>query len=353
MVDLVYDDLFLQHGDPWHPENRGRLEGIVSGLRASGCWGRLSRLQFPPASPEEIAWLHEPLYIEALREMSEEGGGEFGRETFATPKTYDAASLAAGGCIAAARVALAETVEAGGEPPRSICLVRPPGHHALSDKAMGFCLFNNVALAAEAVLRSGLSRVAVVDFDVHHGNGTQDAFYHRRDVLFISLHESPLYPGTGSLDEVGVEEGAGFNVNLPLPPYACDEHYGRAFDDLVVPLLDEYRPEFIFVSAGYDAHHSDPLARMNLTIGAFHYMAKSLAGAADRHAEGRLQIVLEGGYDPEWLAVGVENTILALEGSPALEVEDTPAEVHPMQRERVDAALQCAIETHRQRLGLG
>ena len=353
MVDLVYDELFLHHGEAWHPENRGRLECIVSQLRASGCWATLKRLQHGPATPEEAAWVHDPYYVETLQELSQSGGGEFGRETHATAETYDAAMLAAGGCIAAARVAVAETQGDDGEGARSICLVRPPGHHATADRAMGFCFLNNVALAAEAALRSGLQRVAIVDFDVHHGNGTQDTFYHRRDVLFISLHESPLYPGTGSLDEVGVEDGAGFTVNVPLPAYACDEHYARAFDELVIPLLAQYRPQFVFASAGYDAHHSDPLARTNLSIGAFHRMTAALAAASDEHAGGRLQMVLEGGYDPQWLALCVENTLRALERQAPLQVKDEPAEVHAMQVDRIDAALEHIIATHRSRLGLG
>ena len=199
MTGIVYDDLFLEHGEVWHPENRQRLEITMDHLREAGWLERLVSLEFGPAAPQQVAWLHDEDYVGTVAEMSELGGGAFDADTIATSHTYAAAMLAAGGAIAAAGAAISDA------PARSICLLRPPGHHALAHRAMGFCFFNNAALAAEAALREGAQRVAIVDFDVHHGNGTQDTFYRRRDVLYVSLHETPLYPGTGTLDEVGVE----------------------------------------------------------------------------------------------------------------------------------------------------
>jgi acetoin utilization deacetylase AcuC-like enzyme len=346
MIGLIYDDLFLAHGVDWHPEKGERLSAIMSRLEDSGAMSRLVPLEFEAASLEQVAWLHDEDYIEMLAEVSGRGGELFPPDTVATAKTYEAAMLAAGGCIAAALASLSDG------PMRSLCLVRPPGHHALAHRPMGFCFFNNIALAAEAVLRNGLERVAIVDFDVHHGNGTQDMFYHRREVLYISLHERGIFPGTGSLDEVGVEDGAGFNINIPLESGACDEHYQRACEQVIGPALDEFQPQLLLVSAGYDAHHSEQLAHMNLSIRAFHEMTRILVEASKRHADGRLVIVLEGGYNLQWMPLGIENTLLALAGEPSLEVADDPRPVHQLQITRVEDALEHVIATHRERLGL-
>ena len=230
--------------------------------------------------------------------------------------------------------------------------MRPPGHHAGRDYGGGFCIFNNAALAAESALRAGLSRVAVVDFDVHHGNGTQDIFYHRGDVLFASIHEMILYPGTGNIDEVGVDAGFGATVNVPLPVGAGDEHYAAAFNRVIIPALRVFEPELIIVSAGYDGHHDDPIAHMNLTAGAFYDIASQIQAAAETLCAGRACFILEGGYDYPSLCAGVENTLLALLDEPALASPPAPP-VHPQTLRRVETYLQHAIEVHSERLGLG
>ncbi len=347
MVGLVYDDLFLTHGETWHPENRERLHVALTHLEETGWIDRLFALEFGPASDEQVEWLHDADYLEYLRSICAHGGDTFGVDTIATETTCDAALLAAGGCIAAAQVSV------GDGPHRSVCLVRPPGHHARPDTAMGFCFLNNVALAAEAAIRSGVERVAIVDFDVHHGNGTQEMFYHRRDVLYISLHEYGLFPGTGNLDEVGVEEGAGFNINIPLLPGAGDGHYRTAFATVVVPALDEYQPQLVLVSAGYDIHHSDRIAHMNCSVRAFHDMTADLVSAAERHSGGRIVVVLEGGYSLDWLPAGLENSLRALAGEPSLDIEDECPPVHEDQLARVREGLERVTEAHRERLGLG
>ena len=346
MIGLVYHELFASHGDSRHPENGRRLRSVMQRLEASGWLDRLTPLEFAPATPEQLAWLHDPYYVEFLESVCESGGEFFPPDTIATADTFRAAALAAGGCIAAMEAALGEG------PRRSLCLVRPPGHHALRDGPKGFCFFNNAGLAAEAAVRAGLERVAVVDFDVHHGNGTQDAFYHRRDVLYISLHEyGAFFPGTGSFDEVGVDLGAGFNVNIPLLRGAADRHIGAAFVQVVIPLLEAYQPEAIVVSAGFDGHHSDPLAHLNLSLRSFHAMMVALRSLANRHSEGRLVMVLEGGYDLHWLPPAVENSLRALAEEPPLEMADRPPEVHPSQLALVDEALEHVIAVHRERLG--
>jgi len=347
MVGLVHDELFLTHGEVWHPENAERLEATMARLTEAGWLDRLERLEFGPASLEQLLWLHDEQYIESLKQASEHGGEQFTLDTMATAETWDAAVLAAGGCIAAVHAGLA------GGPARSICLVRPPGHHATPDRAMGFCFLNNAALGAEAAIQGGAERVAIVDFDVHHGNGTQDMFYHRRDVLYVSLHESGLFPGTGSLDECGVEEGAGFTINIPLLPQAGDGHYRTAFSEVVVPALEEFEPELIVVSAGYDAHHSDRIAGMNCSACIFHEMTAQLVSAAQRHGQGRVVVMLEGGYDLHWLPVGAENSIRALAGEPPLDVVDAAPVPHESHLERLNEALVHVLNTHKERLGLG
>jgi acetoin utilization deacetylase AcuC-like enzyme len=354
MIGFVYDDIFLAHGVPWHPENPRRLEATLEHLKATGWLDRMTRLPFEAATVGQLSWLHQPFYVEDLQEHCASGGGSYVPDTVATEHTFEAATMAVGGCMAAVVAALKSTgAEDDASPRRSFCLVRPPGHHALAERPMGFCFLNNAALAAERALREGLSRVAIVDFDVHHGNGVQEMFYDRRDVLYISLHESGRYPGTGSLDEVGVEEGAGYTINMPLLPGAMDEHYVGALERVAIPALEEYQPELLLVSAGYDAHHLDHLSYSNLTVRAYHQMTSLLVAAAAKHCEGRMVVVLEGGYHDEALRRGVENTLRAMVGEPALETDDQAPELHPNQRETIEQSLEHVVETHRTRLGLG
>ncbi|HYO50234.1 MAG TPA: histone deacetylase, partial [Chloroflexia bacterium] len=198
-------------------------------------------------------------------------------------------------------------------------LVRPPGHHALHASAMGFCLFNNIAVAAQhAVEKHGLERVLIVDWDVHHGNGTQDYFYDRADVLFLSVHQYPFYPGTGALHEVGSGEGRSYTVNIPLPAGVGDEGYMRVFNEVVVPVAQRYRPQLILISAGYDAHVADPLGGMAVTTAGFSEMARTLRTLATQldECKGRLAAILEGGYNVQALALSVVATIAALQSEP-------------------------------------
>jgi len=297
---------------------------------------------------EEVCWLHDEDYVQDLEALSAAGGGALDLDTIATEETYEAALVAAGSCIDAARAVVR------GEVTNAFCLVRPPGHHARPHQGMGFCFFNNIALAAEALLRDGLERVAIVDYDCHHGNGTQEMFYHRGDVLYISLHQHPFYPGTGTVDEVGVDEGVGRNLNIPLPLLAQDAHYVRAFEEVVLPALAQYEPQAILVSAGYDGHFREPLAQMSLTADGFYQMSRYLVEAAEELCEGRQVVVLEGGYDLEiGLPESAEATARALLGDPAQagwhELDDPP---HQHATDQVREVLSAIIEVHRKRLWL-
>jgi len=349
MTGLLCDDLFLEHGHLSHPENRTRLEAAVAHLQATGHWEAVTHLAPRAATLEELLWQHDEDYIEEIEAVSRAGGDLLDHDTEATARTYEVAAAAAGGCIA-----VTEAVLLGGVP-NAYCLVRPPGHHALRHRAMGFCVFNNVALAAEAALRRGhRDQVAIVDFDLHHGNGTQDAFYHRGDVLYISLHQSPLFPGTGTVDEVGVAEGAGTTVNIPLPGGAEDRHYLRAFEELVIPLLAQFEPEMIFVSAGFDTHFRERiyLSEMCLSARCYYEMTRQLVEVADERCGGRAVVVLEGGYDAEAMGRGSEAVLRALLGEDPPEPEELDYRIHPEATEWVDQCLQYAIETHRRRLRL-
>jgi acetoin utilization deacetylase AcuC-like enzyme len=279
-----------------HPDQAQRLELVRQALEAADLPGELVRLDVMPATPAQIARVHDPAYVDLVRLACEEGFRFIGsRETEVGPESYHAATLACGAAIGACETVLR------GEVHRAFCAVRPPGHHAEYDHAMGFCLFNNVAVAAETVIREyGLERVAIVDLDVHHGNGTQHAFEDRADVLYISLHEFPgtlPYPGTGYAEERGRETGVGRTLNLPVDAGSGDEVYRQAFDGSLLPELDAYRPDFILVSVGFDALETDLQAHINLKPSSFQWMSRQLSEAADQLCAGRLVSVLEGGYD--------------------------------------------------------
>jgi len=342
----VYNELFLEHGETWHVENRVRLEAVLARLQGNGLWDAMEELDTYPAERAQLLWLHTEEYLEELQALSTRGGGSLDSDTVANWATWAAASVAAGGCMAAVQ----DIIEGGVD--NALCLVRPPGHHAEADRGMGFCFLNNAALAAEFALHHDLERVALVDFDVHHGNGTQDMFYNRGDVLYASIHQEGLYPGTGTIDEVGVDAGMGQNINIPLPRGAQDRHYLRALDELIIPALRRAQPQILVVSAGYDGHATDPLAQHELTCDGYYQIMLRLRQAAEELCEGRLCVVLEGGYEPQALAHGVENTALALLGEPLREPDATLPEVHPLATERVDDALGQIIEIHTTRLAL-
>ncbi len=305
-IGFVTHDTFLEHKTaPDHPERPERLRAILDALWASDRIERMTRLDFGPASVDHIAELHDRDYIERIAEACETG--EYYMDSMDTPisrQSYDAALLAVGGVQAACDAVM------GGDVPRAFCAVRPPGHHAEHATAMGFCLFNNVALAAEHLLhRHGLSRVAIVDFDVHHCNGTQHAFYERPDVLVASCHEHPRFqfPGTGYEHETGSGDGCGTTVNTPLLPATGDEEAHQAFDNLILPAIDTFKPELILISAGFDAHKLDPLGGLNWSYECFRGMTERLCDAANRHCpgpsgQGRVVSVLEGGYNLDALA---------------------------------------------------
>jgi acetoin utilization deacetylase AcuC-like enzyme len=309
--DTRFDGHFDDTGD--HPECPERLtaarEGLLAGLGAAVPRRLIAR----EACDEELASVHAPQYIARLRgRLSHAGHGLLDPDTYFSPGTREAAWLAAGTAIDLGR----ELATTPGQ--RGVALLRPPGHHAVPSSSMGFCLLNNVALAARAALDSGLERVAIIDWDVHHGNGTQDAFYRDPRVLFVSLHQFPFYPGTGAPDEIGQAAGLGYNANLALPAESGPEVYGAAFERVVLPMLRHYGPELVLVSAGFDAHERDPLAGMNLeaqTYGSLTSSLLELVDHPDSPARGRIGFMLEGGYDLYALSDSVRAMAAALTGA--------------------------------------
>ena len=293
---------------PGHPESPNRLRAIMQRLEESGTAAHLTRIEPRRAEDEWITQVHSPSYVASLnRHAPTSGRVSLDPDTSMSPGSLPAAYLAAGGALAAVDAIMAQQVD------HVFCAVRPPGHHAEAGRAMGFCLFNNVAIAARYVQKKyGLTRVLIVDWDVHHGNGTQHSFEEDPSVLFFSTHQYPHYPGTGRGTERGKGAGEGFTVNVPMEAGEGDAEYHAIFLKSLVPAADAFKPEFVMISAGFDAHKDDPLASMGLTEAGYADLTDIVAGIAKRHANGRILSSLEGGYNLTALAYSVDAHIKAL-----------------------------------------
>ena len=296
------------HDLPGHPEHAGRLQAVRRQLAEDGLLERVRVRPLPPVDPALLDAVHTPSYLAQLRATAKLPAARLLEpDTYITPQSYHIACLAAGGAVQAVEAVLTADAQS------AAVLIRPPGHHATRSRAMGFCLINNIAVAARHAQRAhGVERVAIVDYDVHHGNGTQDIFYDDPTVLYVSTHQSPLYPGSGSPAETGRGSGAGFTVNIALPPGVGDEGFVRLFDEVVLPALDRFQPDVVLVSAGFDAHWADPLANMALSLTGYDRLARSLIDGARKWCEGRIVFVMEGGYDLQVLAHGWTNIVRAL-----------------------------------------
>lgn len=290
-LGLVYDPIYLEHDTGGHVEQPKRLTETLAVLEAKGITERLVKLSPRAAAAEEVAQIHTRDYFKRLASFCQAGGGHLDPDTVASPRSFEVALAAVGGLLNAVDAVQEGTVA------RAFALVRPPGHHALPHRAMGFCLFNNVAVAARyARQKYGIDRILIVDWDYHHGNGTEAVFYAEPGVLYFSTHSATGYPGTGRVERVGEGPGEGFNVNIPLPDLAGDEDFGFVFDEILVPVAEEYSPGLVLVSAGQDGYRMDPIAGMDLTPRGYGLMAAAVRRIADRHAGGRLVGCLEGGY---------------------------------------------------------
>jgi acetoin utilization deacetylase AcuC-like enzyme len=302
---------FRDHDTGGHPENAGRLVAIDAALERLDLLAGRPDIPFSVAPDDALSRVHDLRYIAGIREFATQGGGWLDADTAVGPSSVDVAALAAGAGIAAVDAAL------DGQAQHGFVLARPPGHHATPTRGMGFCLFNTVAVAAAHALARGLDRVLIIDWDVHHGNGTQDAFYQTDQVLFCSVHQWPLYPGTGAASERGADRGAGYTINVPLAPGANDDAYMDVFDQVILPVANTFRPQIVLISAGFDAHANDPLGSMLVTEWGFGDLARRVVRVADDHADGRVVAFLEGGYDPPALAASVVAPLAGLDGDDA------------------------------------
>lgn len=324
-----------EHRHVGHPERPERMAAVMEGVSALHLGDDLLFGEAEEASMDQLRRVHTPAYLDHLQRLSTGGGGQLDPDTYATAGSWDAARRSAGAGLVAVR-SLRE-----GKADLAFVAARPPGHHALADRSMGFCLVNNVAVAAAALLEAG-ERVMIVDWDVHHGNGTQDLFWDEPGVLYVSVHQWPCYPGTGRAEEVGGANARGTIVNLPLPPGATGDVVERAFDRVVSPVAAAFQPTWVLVSAGFDAHRADPLADLELSAGDFATLATTVASYAS--TPGRLVLFLEGGYDLGALRSSVTATLGALVGATDSTAPDESATTGGPGVDRVEA-----IETRRYR----
>jgi acetoin utilization deacetylase AcuC-like enzyme len=339
MLGYVLDDIFIQgHRAPsGHPERPARAEAVRDALVKAGIASRGTHIATRKATDAELAAVHGGSHLSELERVVPGKSGWIDADTYFSPATWDAALAAAGStCELALRVMK-------GELQQGIAVVRPPGHHATRNQAMGFCLLNNVAAAAAAARTAGAARVAIVDWDVHHGNGTQDIFWNDPNVLYISVHQFPYYPGTGAPTEIGGDAAKGATLNVGLPAGSTDRDYAAVFDHVFLPALAKFKPDLILISAGFDAFEHDPLAGMRVTHAGFAAMARRLRHAASTLAGDRIIAVLEGGYDLDGLAGGMTSTLAELTAPTATEM---PAIALPDPGTLARAAIDGTLRAH-------
>ena len=326
---LIHSDRFRDHRPPpGHPERVERAE-VMNAI--ADAWKQHGRVVQPPrpATHAELARVHSEAYLSKI-------DGTAGRsvsldpDTYTSPDTRDVALLAAGAAIAGVEAIVQSRAT------RVMALARPPGHHAERERAMGFCFYNSIAAAAAHALSLGLERVVIMDYDVHHGNGTQWIFYEDPRVLYVSTHQYPFYPGTGAAEDVGRGKGAGFTVNVPMEAGSTDGDYSEAFKAVVIPVIDQFKPNLVLISAGYDAHERDPLARMRLSTNGYSALTRSLCDIADVHCHGRIVAATEGGYDLNALKACLDSSISVLDGAPMAQPKEPP--LPPTQRSRTAIA---------------
>ena len=311
---FVYDPIFLKHTQEGHPEFAGRLVAIMEKLKISGILKKLIEIPSKKCSNEDLLLAHTQAHIDNVRHASENNISYLDTDTYVNKFSYDAALFAVGSLVELTKSVIEEKVANG------FALVRPPGHHAVKTQSMGFCIFSNVAIAAKlAQKKFNLKKIAIVDFDVHHGNGTQNIVEDDPDILFISTHQYPLYPGTGKIDEIGKGKAKGSTINIPLPEGTGDNGFEKIYNQIIIPSLKRFEPELILVSAGYDAHWKDPLAGLNLSLEGFASISKKLLDIAKELCKGKIIFSLEGGYNLDVLSNGVLNSLKILSAQENIE----------------------------------
>ncbi|MDM8520223.1 histone deacetylase [Anaerolineales bacterium HSG6] len=334
----VFDEIFKKHDYPGHPECADRLTAIMAYLEQHALLPQLSQIRARSASLPELVRCHTPHYVKMVEQVSEKGGGMLDPDTYANKHSYRAAVKAAGGLIDLTHAVVEGKLNNG------FAFVRPPGHHAELHGSMGFCLFGTVAIAARAARHdNGLERVAIIDFDVHHGNGTQDILNDNPHIMFVSSHQFPFYPGTGNYNEIGQGAARGTKINLPLEVNTEDEGMKRLYSEIVFPMLRRFEPQLILVSAGYDAHWQDPLANIGLSLTGYQWLSQQLFDLAGELCEGKIVFTLEGGYNIPVLAAGVGNSVRVLLGQEGC---DDPFGPSPHPKPDVDLLVRLLKRTH-------
>lgn len=322
---LIYDDVYLEHDTGMHPENAERLRQTTSYLKESGTWDKLTHLKPRAATMEEIAYIHSPAYIKSVEFMTQKGGGYLDPDTVVSSRSYEAAVYAVGGVLTAIDAVMTPEYSVSGvmrpasntrdtqyTTHNAFCLVRPPGHHARPNHGMGFCLFNNIAVGARYLQKKHhLTKVAIIDWDLHHGNGTQEAFWQDDTILYISLHRYPYYPGSGHADEIGMGKGKGFTLNKPLDDTTTREDYFANFTE-AISAMKSFQPEFILISAGFDTYKFDPLGGLGLEVNDYAELTNKIKEVADKTCKGRIVSVLEGGYSLNGIPRCIETHLKAL-----------------------------------------
>jgi len=309
LTGIVYDPIFLKHDQAGHPESAKRLESIVAGLKEKDLLEKVVEVKSRQAVTDEITLCHSQDYVKYVKEFCEKGGGNLDPDTYSNKYSFTAATTAVGSSVDLTKAVIK------GELKNGLALLRPPGHHALANRSMGFCLFGNIAITAkDALTQSGINKVAIVDFDVHHGNGTQALVGDDPNILFISTHQYPYYPGTGSIREIGQGISEGTVVNIPLQAGVGDEGFKIIYEKVIIPCIERFNPDLILVSAGYDAHWDDPLADLNLSLLGYNWISREIIETAERVCDGKIVFFLEGGYNLQVLSYGVANTIRGLLG---------------------------------------
>ena len=290
---LVYHPIYLKHDTgAHHPERASRLQSILRKLQKTPLIDKLKLVEPYAAGVDDISLVHGRDYISSIKDVCAGGGGNLDPDTMVSRDSYDAALFAAGGAMKAIDIV------SGGEADNAFCILRPPGHHARPLQAMGFCLFNNVAIGARYLQNKyNIGRILIIDWDVHHGNGTEEMFYGDPTVFYMSLHQYPHYPGTGAAKDTGAGAGKGYNLNIPMQAGSGDDEYIKVFKEVIAPQVKDFRPGFILISAGFDGHRDDPLSSINLTERGYGEMTNLVREAATHYCKNRIVSVLEGGYN--------------------------------------------------------
>jgi acetoin utilization deacetylase AcuC-like enzyme len=304
---IVYDDIYLEHETWMHPENKERLRRTVAYLKSVGLWDRLSLIKPRKATVQEVALVHKEQYISSVEQICAQGGGHLDADTVVSGRSYEVAMFAVGGLLEACDAVIR------GDIMNCFCLVRPPGHHAMPDRGMGFCLFNNIAIAAKYLQKKhNIKRIAIIDWDVHHGNGTQYVFWTDPSVFYFSIHRYPFYPGTGAAEDRGGGDGEGTTLNIPFTGWEERETIVAKFEEAVRGAVTDFAPEFVLVSAGFDAYERDPIGGLGLKIEDYRRLTDVVCEMAEKTAKNRLISTIEGGYSLEGLPLMVAQHIEGL-----------------------------------------